>query len=58
MPLSIRLPNVRKLFITDPGYVMYEADLKGADAQVVAWEAEDDDLKAAFRAGVDIHCFT
>ena len=34
---------------------MYEADLKGADAQVVAWEAEDDDLKEAFRKGRDIH---
>lgn len=34
---------------------MFEADLRGADAQVVAWEAEDEDLKAAFRAGVDIH---
>jgi DNA polymerase I len=55
MPLSIILPNVRKLFITDPGYIMYEADLKGADAQVVAWEAEDEDLKAAFRSGRDIH---
>lgn len=48
-------PNVRKLFIPDPGYLMFEADLKGADAQVVAWEADDDDLKAAFRAGVDLH---
>lgn len=55
MPTSVTLPNVRKLFIPDPGYVMFEADLKGADAQVVAWEAEDDDLKAAFRKGVDIH---
>src|SRR5262245_39155415 len=55
MPLSITLPNVRKLFRADPGFVMFEADLKGADAQVVAWEAEDDDLKAAFRANVDIH---
>lgn len=51
----IVLPNVRKLFIPDPGYVMFEADLKGADAQVVAWEAEDEDLKTAFRTGVDIH---
>lgn len=52
---KILLPNVRKLLIADPGYVMFEADLKGADAQVVAWEMDDDDLKAAFRAGVDIH---
>lgn len=34
---------------------MYEADLKGADAQVIAWEMDDDDLKAAFRANIDIH---
>lgn len=49
------LPNVRKLFIPDPGYGIFEADLSGADAQVVAWEAEDEDLKAAFRAGLDVH---
>jgi DNA polymerase-1 len=55
MPLSITLPNVRKLFLCDPGYIQFEADLKGADAQVVAWESEDEDLKAAFRSGIDIH---
>ena len=52
---KVVLPNVRKLFAVDAGYIQFEADLKGADAQVVAWEAEDDDLKAAFRAGIDIH---
>lgn len=55
MVTKIVLPNVRKLFITDPNYIQFEADLKGADAQVVAWEAEDDELKAAFRAGLDVH---
>lgn len=49
------LPNVRKLLIPDPDYTIFEADLAGADAQVVAWEAEDDDLKAAFRSGLDVH---
>lgn len=34
---------------------MFEADLKGADAQVVAWEMDDADLKEAFRKGIDIH---
>lgn len=52
---AIVLPNVRKLIIPDPNYTLYEADLSGADAQVVAWEAEDDDLKNAFRAGLDVH---
>lgn len=52
---KLKLPNVRKLIIPDPGYEIYEADLSGADAQVVAWEAEDEDLKSAFRAGLKIH---
>lgn len=55
MTVKVILPNVRKLFLTDPGYVQFEADLKGADAQVVAWEMDDDDLKHAFRSNVDIH---
>lgn len=52
---AIVLPNVRKVFTLDPGHVLIDGDLKGADAQVVAWEAEDEDLKAAFRAGLDVH---
>lgn len=54
-PSKLILPNVRKILIPDPGYTLFEADLSGADAQVVAWEAEDEDLKAAFRAGLDVH---
>lgn len=55
MVTKIVLPNIRKLFIPDPNYIMFEADLKGADAQVVAWEADDEDLKRAFRSGIDVH---
>lgn len=56
MPASeLALPNIRKLFIPDPGYVLFSADLAGAEAQVVAWDANDEDLKAAFRAGVNVH---
>jgi len=50
-----RLPNVRKIFIPDRGYTIFDADLSGADAQVVAWEADDTDLKTAFRKGLKIH---
>lgn len=53
--MTVELPNVRKLFIPDPGYIVYDADLAGADAQVVAAEAKDVPLLAAFRAGLDIH---
>lgn len=53
--MTVVLPNVRKLFIPDPGYTIFEMDLAGADAQVVAWEADDADLKDAFRKGLDVH---
>jgi len=49
------MPNMRKLFIPDKGHTICEVDLAGADAQVVAWEADDSHLKAAFRAGLKIH---
>lgn len=52
---EIVLPNIRKLFLTDPGFVQFEADLKGADAWVVVYEAEDDELKAVLKSGIDLH---
>lgn len=52
---KVKLPNIRKFFVPDPGFEMMDADLSGADAQVVAWEAEDDDLKDAFRKGLKLH---
>lgn len=55
MSLKTPLPNIRKIFVPDPGYVIYDCDLVGADAQVVAWTAGDEDLKNAFRAGLDVH---
>jgi DNA polymerase-1 len=55
LPNEIKLPNVRKLFLPRPGHVMLDCDLSGADAQVVAWEAQDDDLKRAFKSGLNIH---
>lgn len=49
------LPNLRKLYIADPGYTLYEIDLAGADLQVVAWDSGDEVLKAWFREGLDVH---
>jgi hypothetical protein len=43
------------MFIPDPGKVIVDADLSGADAQVVAWEADDAKLKQAFREGKSVH---
>ena len=58
---EIRLPNIRKFFVPDPGHILFDVDLAGADAQVVAWEANDLPLKQAFRdyqagVGPKVHC--
>jgi DNA polymerase-1 len=58
---NIVLPNVRKFFLPDPGYILFDVDLAGADAQIVAWEANDLPLKQAFRdhaagKGPKVHC--
>ena len=52
---NIRLPNIRRMFVPDPRFTIADADLSGADAQVVAWEAGDEDLKTAFKLGLKIH---
>jgi hypothetical protein len=46
------LPNVRRLFKPDPGFTLIDIDLSGADAAVVAWEANDQELKDAFMSGM------
>lgn len=55
MSKTTAMPNIRRMFVPDPGYTMFDADLAGADAQVVAFEADDHELIAAFRAGLDVH---
>lgn len=52
---SIALPNIRKMFIPDEGYTIIDADLEKADAQIVAWEANDEELKQIFREGRNLH---
>jgi DNA polymerase I len=55
-PVNITtLPNVRKIFIPDPGFTIIEADLSGADALVVAREANDLELERDITSGIDLH---
>jgi uracil-DNA glycosylase family 4 len=50
------VPNSRKLIIPDLDYDIASIDLTGADAQTVAWEADDKDLKRVFRENkIKIH---
>ena len=41
-------PNLRKMFVPDPEYVMADHDLEQADARVVAWESDCPSLKEIF----------
>ena len=43
------------MFIPDPGYCFFDADLDRADLQVVVWESDDHELKHMLRLGADIH---
>lgn len=47
------LPNVRKLFIPDPGMTFFDIDLSSADLRIVTWESGEEEMKAMFRAGLD-----
>lgn len=49
------LPNLRSTIVPSPGCTIFNCDLERADLQVVAWEAEDEPLKAMLREHVDIH---
>jgi len=54
-PDFITLPNIRKLFLPDPGYVIFDMDLQSADFYTVVWEADDDEFRMALAEGVDMH---
>ena len=49
------MPNLRRMFIPDPGFTLFDIDLDRADLQVVVWEADDTELKQMLREGHDIH---
>lgn len=47
------LPNIRKLFIPDPGHTIFDIDLSSADLHIVAWESGCKLLKQWLREGKD-----
>lgn len=50
---ELELPNVRDLFIPDPGYEYFDIDLAAADLRVVVWESDCKDMKQMLREGLD-----
>jgi DNA polymerase-1 len=53
--MSFQLPNLRSMYVPDPGYMFFDMDLDRADLQVVVWESDDREMMEALRLGVDIH---
>lgn len=51
----VDLPPIRQLLQPDPGSVLVEGDLERADAQFVAWYADEPELKQLFQSGHDIY---
>ena len=50
-----RGPDIRRMFIPDPGYTIIDADLKNAEFQIVVWESGDSLYKQMLKAGLNIH---
>ena len=48
---GLELPNVRKIFIPDPGHTMFDIDLDSADLRIVTWESDCKWMKENFKAG-------
>ena len=47
------LPNVRRLFIPDPGKTFFDIDLASADLRIVTWEADEPTMKQMLKEGLD-----
>ncbi len=50
-----QLPNLRSMFIPDPGFTFFDTDLDRADLHVFVWEIDDALYKETLHRGVDSH---
>ena len=50
---GLSLPNIRKIFVPDPGFDIFDTDLSKADLRIVTWEADEPEMKAMLREGRD-----
>lgn len=50
---GLELPNIRNLFIPDPGYTFFDIDLSSADLRIVVWESDETEMKRMLAEGYD-----
>lgn len=55
--LPLELPNIRELFIPDPGYTFFDIDLSSADLRIVVWESGEEEMKRMLAEGVDPYTY-
>ena len=48
-------PNIRSMFVPDPGFTFLDMDLDRADLHVFVWEIDDELYKETLHKGVDSH---
>lgn len=49
---TLALPNIRKVFITDPDHTFFDIDLDSSDLRVVVWESNCKEMKQMFAEGL------
>lgn len=50
---ELSLPNIRSMFVPDPGRTFFDIDLSSADLRIVVWESDASEMKAMLREGLD-----
>lgn len=50
---DLELPNVRTLFVPDPGCTFFDIDLSSADLRIVVWESDEPEMKRMLAEGLD-----
>lgn len=53
--LALELPNIRSLFVPDPGHTFFDIDLDSADLRIVAWEADIQEMMAMLDEGKKVY---
>jgi DNA polymerase I-like protein with 3'-5' exonuclease and polymerase domains/uracil-DNA glycosylase len=48
---GLNLPNVRRMFVPDPGHTFFDTDLDSADLRIVTWESNCQWMKEQFANG-------
>ena len=52
---DLELPNIRSLFIPDPGYTFFDIDLDSADLRIVCAESNCKEMKAMLDEGLKVY---